>query len=210
MSNSMTIRSGIKSPKVLIVLGATIAASTAMTAPLADEDGDSSQSLRLAYSIQATSKTTPTSDPTCPLKVVLSGAGLTNLLGPIHDEQSHCAQFDLTQDHGVVTFTGASLGGPPGGMDSGDSITARYRAHLVPTVRSILPTTTTPPGGFWLIYGEVCVWKGTGKFANVINDCPVPGNPGRFSPARGTLDFDTGQANVFGFENVRLAESVMN
>jgi len=119
MSNSMTIRSGTKSPKVLIVLGATIAASTAMTAPLADEDGDSSQSLRLAYSIQATSKTTPTSDPTCPLKVVVSGAGLTNLLGPIHDEQSHCAQLDLTQDHGVVTFTGASLGGAARGHGFG-------------------------------------------------------------------------------------------
>ena len=195
---------------MLIVLGATIAASTAMTASLGDEDVDASQSLRLTYSVHVTSKTTPSSDPTCPLKVVLAGAGLTNLLGPVHDEQSHCAQLDLTVDHGVVTFTGAALGGPPGGTDSAASITARYRAHLVPTVRSILPTAMTPPGGFWLIYGEVCVWKGTGKFANVINDCPVPGNPGRFVPARGTLDFDTGQANVFGFEVVRLPEPVMN
>jgi hypothetical protein len=210
MSNSMTSRSGIKSPTVLIVLGATIAASTAMTASLADEDVDASQSLRLTYSVQVTSKTTPTSDPTCPLKVVISGAGLTNLLGPVHDEQSDCVQLDLTVDHGVFTFTGAALGGPPGGTDSGDSITARYRAHMVPTARSILPTATTPPGGFWLIYGQVCIWKGTGKFANIINDCPVLGSPGRFSPARGTLDFDTGQANVFGFNVVRLSEPLMD
>lgn len=113
MSNSMTIHSGIKSPKVLIVLGATIAASTAMTAPLADEDGDSSQSLRLAYSIQATGKTTPTSDPTCPLKVVVSGAGLTNLL------------------HGG-SVSATSLGAGTGGV-----FTVR-----LPMVESLLPSTT--------------------------------------------------------------------
>jgi hypothetical protein len=207
MSNSKTSRSQIKSAAAIATLSAAFAASNAAQAV---ESADTPTDLSLHYSIYTTSAITPTTDPACPLQVVISGAGLTDLLGPIHDEQSHCVQLDGSIDHGVVTFTGASLAGPPGGSDAADSITAQYRAHMVPTARSILPTATTPPGGFWLIYGELCVWKGTGKFANTINDCPVSGNAGRFVPARGTLDFDTGQASIFGLEALRLSEPIGN
>jgi hypothetical protein len=165
--------------------------------------GDSeTRDVQLTYSLQTISQTTPTSDPNCPLKVSIDGAGLTNLVGPVHDEQSHCVQADGTIDHGAFTFTGAALGGGlPGGHDSGDSISGQYRAHSVPTLASQL---SNPPGGIWLIYGEVCTWKGTGKFVGVVDDCPTATSPGRFVPARGTVDFNTGQATIFGTMAVRF------
>jgi hypothetical protein len=156
----------------------------------------------LTFTLHAAAQFTPTPDPDCPLKQVIEGAGQTNLLGPVHDEQSDCAHPDGTIDQGVFTMTGATLGGGlPGGVDSGDSITGQYRAHLVPTIASQL---TNPPSGFWLIYGEVCTWKGTGKFAGVKNDCPTAENPGRFFPARLTIDLDTTQALIFGTMVVRF------
>lgn len=205
MCNSNMCRSRV--PAVLIALGTAIAVSGTA---LAGEANDPSTNLKLSYSIYSTSTITPTTDPACPLKVVIAGAGLTDLLGPIHDEQSHCVQLDGSIDQGVAKFTAGSVGGSPGGSDSADSITAQYRAHVVPTPQSVLPTATTPAAGFWLIYGELCVWKGTGRFANVINDCPVSGSAGHFVPARGTLDFDTGQASVFGTEAIRLSEAIAN
>lgn len=156
----------------------------------------------LTFTLHAAAQFTPTADPTCPLKQVIEGAGQTNLLGPVHDEQSDCAHPDGSIDQGVFTMTGAALGGGlPGGVDSGDSITGQYRAHLVPTIASQL---TNPPSGFWLIYGEVCTWKGTGKFAGVKNDCPTATSPGRFSPARLTIDLNTTQALIFGTMLVRF------
>jgi hypothetical protein len=150
-------------------------------------------------------QTTPTSDPSCPFKGQVEGAGLTNLLGPVHDEQSHCVQSDGTIDHGVFTFTGAALGSAlPGGDDSGDSISGQYRAHLVPTFASQL---TNPPGGVWLIYGEVCTWKGTGKFSGVVNDCPTATSPGRFVPARLLVDFNTNLGMIFGTMVVRFKDA---
>ena len=164
-----------------------------------------SPGVRLTYTVQIATQTTPTSDPNCPLKQLVEGAGLTNLLGPVHDEQSDCVHPDGTVDQGVFTLTGAALGsGLPGGDDSGDSISGQYRAHLVPTVASQL---TNPPAGFWLIYGEVCTWKGIGKFAAVKNDCPTAASPGRFSPARLTIDLNTTQALIFGTMVVRFNEA---
>ena len=183
-------------------LAVLCAAGTVATAALSQVPPQSSEGLRLTYSLQVVTQTTPTSDPTCPLKVLVEGAGLTNLLGPIRDEQSHCARADGTVDQGVFTFTGATLTGAlPGGDDSDDSITGHYRAHLVPSLASQL---TNPPSGYWLTYGEVCILKGTGRFAGVVNDCPTSQSPGRFFPARLTLDINTGQANVFGTAIVRF------
>ena len=159
----------------------------------------------LTFTLHAAAQFTPTADPNCPLKQMIEGAGQTNLLGPVHDEQSDCAHPDGTIDQGVFTMTGAALGGGlPGGVDSGDSITGQYRAHLVPTIVSQL---TNPPSGFWLIYGEVCTWKGTGKFAGVKNDCPTAASPGRFSPARLTIDLNTTQALIFGTMVVRFNDA---
>jgi hypothetical protein len=186
--------------RFIMLLGA-LSAGCAMTTVALSEEQEPPGSLQLTYSLQVITRGSPTQDPACPLKVLVEGAGMTNLLGPVHDEQSHCAQADGTVDHGIFTFTGATLVGLPGGDDSGDSISGQYRAHLVPSLASQL---SNPPAGYWLTYGEVCIWKGTGKFADVIDDCPVPGKPGRFFPARLTLDFSTGQANVFGTAIVRL------
>jgi hypothetical protein len=57
---------------------------------------------------------------------------------------------------------------------------------------------TPSPAGVWLIYGEICTWKGTGKFAAVVNDCPTGPSPGRFAPVRVTVHFNTNQASVCG------------
>lgn len=176
------------------------------TAPTAQsQDKVLGDELRLTFSLQATSEVVLTGDATCPLKLVIDGAGLTNLLGPIHDNASHCIRADGSADHGLFKFTGATLNGAPGGADSQDSISGQYLAHIVPTPRSVFPTTPAgSPGGYWLIYEEFCVLGGTGKFANIANDCPTSMGPGRFFPARGSVDLDTGQANIFGAARVHL------
>jgi hypothetical protein len=124
----------------------------------------------------------------------------------LQNSASHCVRADGSADHGVFTFIGAALGGPPGGEDSQDSITGQYVAHVVPTANSVFPATpASPPGGYWLVYEAFCVWKGTGKYAAIANDCPTSTSPGRFFPARGSVDFDTGQANIYGTALVRVA-----
>jgi len=160
------------------------------------------EELRLTFSVQVTTEAVPTADATCPLKLVIEGAGLTNLLGPVHDNASHCIRADGSADHGVFMFTGAALIGPPGGGDSEDSISGQYVAHLVPTVNSVVPTPTSPARGYWLVYEEFCISKGTGKYARIANDCPTSTNPGRTFAARGSVDLDTGQANIYGSATV--------
>jgi hypothetical protein len=188
--------------RFFILLGASAACAGA--AATTSDESDSQGSRKLTYSLQVVTKAAPTSDPTCPLEVLVEGAGLTNLLGPIHDWQRHCAHQDGTVDQGVFTFSAAALVGTlPGGQDSKDSISGKYRARLVPSVGS---NTSGPPSGYWLTYGEVCIWKGTGRYADVIDDCPSVGKPGRFFPARLTLDLNTGQGNVFGVAVVRFNE----
>jgi hypothetical protein len=193
-----------RSLRVITVLGTLGAACALMPVALSGET-DSGGIRILTYTVQAAVQTTPTADPNCPLKQLVGGAGLTNLLGPVHDEQSDCVHPDGTIDQGVFTLTGAALtGGLPGGNDSGDSISGQYRARIVPTVGSQL---TNPPGGFWLIYGEVCTWKGTGRFADVVNDCPTDTSPGRFVPARLTVDFNSNEAIAFGTMVVRFKDA---
>jgi hypothetical protein len=189
--------------RLIVLLGALGAASAVTTVALSQEP-ESPGALKLSYSLQVTSKVMPTSDPACPLQLLIEGVGLTNLLGPIHDEQSECVHQDGTIDHGVFTFTGAALGGLPGGDDSGDSISGQYRAHFVPSLTSVL---SNPPAGYWLVYGEVCIGKGTGKYAGVVNDCPTSESPGRFFPARIAVDLNTGQANIFGTAIVRVNDA---
>ena len=190
--------------KVAMVFAA-LGASSAVTPLVFAEEPQVPDALKLTYSLQTITKSVlQPSDPTCPIKVLIAGAGQTNLLGPVHVEQSHCVQADGIVDQGVATLTGATLSGAlPGGGDSGDSITGQYRAHAVPTFASIL---ANPLGGYWLGYGEFCVWKGTGKFAGIVNDCGTIASPGRFFPARLTQDFNSGQANVFGIAIVRFHE----
>ena len=171
------------------------------------QDAIRADELRLTLSVQVTTEVVPTGDATCPLKLVIEGTGLTNLLGPVHDNASHCIRADGSADHGLFMFTGATLRGPPGGEDPDDSISGQYLAHIVPTPRSVFPATpASPPGGYWLVYEEFCIWKGTGKYAHIANDCPTSTSQGHFFPARGSLDFDTGQANIYGTALVRLAD----
>jgi hypothetical protein len=186
---------------IIKTLAASAAACAAVPVALSAELAPTGV-VKLSYSLQVITKAQPpTTDPACPIKVLIDGVGLTNLLGPIHDEQSHCVMADGTVENGVFTYTGATLGGLPGGEDSGDSITGMYRAHQVPSLTSEL---TNPPGGYWLGYGEVCIWKGTGKFAGVINDCPTASSLGQFFPARLSVDFTTGLASIFGTAVVRF------
>lgn len=188
----------------IVLLSGMLGAAYALT-PIAVSGAPESQGVQITYIVQVVTETTPTSDPHCPLKVVIQGAGLTDLLGPVHDEQSHCIQSDGTIDQGVFTLTGGTLAsGLPGGDDSGDSISGQYRAHAVPTFASQL---TNPPGGSWLLYGEVCTWKGTGKFAGVINDCPTATGPGRFVPARGIANFTTNEGTVYGTMVLRFRDA---
>ena len=187
------------------LLGVLAAGCLPITGAVSGEP-ERADAVKLSYAVQAiTQAVLQPSDTGCPVKVLIAGAGQTNLLGPIHDEQSHCVQADGTIDQGIATFTGATLTGPlPGGGDSGDSISGQYRAHAVPTFASVI---SNPPGGYWLGYGEFCICKGTGKFAAVINDCPTPTSPGRFFPARITQDFNTGQVSVFGVAIVRFHDA---
>jgi hypothetical protein len=190
--------------RAISVLGSVGLACTVLTLARA-QDSEHAGQLELTYSLQVVTQAVPTSDPKCPLKVLVEGAGLTSLLGPVHDVQSHCAHEDGSVDQGVFTFTGAALGGAlSGGDDSDDSISGQYRARLVPSVGSVF---TVPPSGFWLTYGEICIWKGTGRFAGVVNDCPTSTSSGRFFPARLTLDLNSGQGHVFGTAIVRLGSS---
>ena len=160
--------------------------------------------VRLTFSIQVTTKLVATDDPTCPFQLVIDGVGLTNLLGPVHDSASHCVAPDGSAYRGAFTFTGATLSGPPGGGDSQDSISGQYVAHLVQTENSVLPAAPGgAAGGYWLVYEAFCISKGTGRYAGIADDCPTSSSPGRFFPARGSVDLDTGQANIFGTALVR-------
>jgi hypothetical protein len=197
---------------VIKLLG-MFAGCAVMTTALSREP-DSGSTLNLTYSIQAITRIG--TDPTCAQQngafINIEGAGQANLLGPVHVVQQHCVvvqpnpqtgQPELLVEQGVATLTGARLGPglPQGGVDSEDSITGQYRARAVPTIASV---RSLPPGGYWLGYGEFCVWKGKGRFANVTNDCPTGTSPGRFFPARITQDFSTGQVNIFGVAIARF------
>jgi hypothetical protein len=184
----------------------SVALALGMATTARSQDASWAQGLRLTFSVQVTTEVVPNADPTCPLRVVIEGTGLTDLLGAVHDIASHCVGPDGLAENGRFTFTGATLVGPPGGGDSEDSISGQYIAHIVPTAQSVIPTTpSSSPGGYWLVYEEFCISQGTGKYARIANDCPTPTSAGRFYAARGSIDFDTGQANIYGSARVHLA-----
>jgi hypothetical protein len=201
---TMAHRSRLLTVSAATVLTVAVITSLPRDGASADVDGGAT----LTYSAQSTTQLTVNpSDVTCPLKVVVEGAALTNLLGPVHDIQSHCINpTNGNVEQGVFTLTGASLGGSaPGGADSQDSVIGHYTAHTVPTPNSVFPSSPRgSPGGYWLIYGQVCTAGGTGKYAHVRNECPTGTSPGHFVPARGTLDYDSGQANVYGTMSLRF------
>jgi hypothetical protein len=204
MRHRSTNIGGRRFPKLIIVLGALGSSCVGVPAALSEES-DSPAVLKLTCTLQVITKTATGPDAACPLKQVVEGVGLTNLLGPVHDTESHCAHPGGAVDQGVFTLTGATLEGSAGGSDSKDSITGHYRAHLVPSIGSSL--SGGQPVGYWLAYGEVCIFKGTGKFAAVVNDCPTAASPCRFFPARLAFDLNTGQANIFGTALVRLNDT---
>ena len=202
-----TARRTLASSKVLIC-GLPLALALCAVPTEYSQAAGWADELRLTFSAQVTSEVVLTGVATCPLKLVIEGAALTNLLGPVHDTASHCIAADGSAFDGLFLFTGATLSGPTGGTDSSDSISGQYTARIVPTARSVFPTTPTgSPGGYWLIYEEFCVSGGTGKFANIANDCPTSTSPGRFFPARGSVDFDTGQVNIYGAALVHISYS---
>src|SRR6202008_1573079 len=74
-----------RSLRVITVLG-TLGAACALM-PVALSGATASGNVRiLTYTVQIATQTTPTADPNCPLKQLVEGAGLTDLLGPVHDE----------------------------------------------------------------------------------------------------------------------------
>lgn len=112
------------------------------------------------------------------LKVV--GAGDASLLGPMIDEQSHCIRADFTFFNGHFTLTNAA----------GQTIRGRYFGQLSPTFNSTFPDNA-PPGGQWLVLGNVCIEGGT--IGRIENDC----RNSRYGPARGITNLGTGDATVF-------------
>jgi hypothetical protein len=216
MSREFVNKSRDRFLRVIKLLGTFVGGCAVLTMVVAGES-ESGTALKLTYSIQAITQIG--TDPKCAQPneafINIEGAGQANLLGPLHVAQHHCVvvqpnpqtgQPELLVEQGVAILTGARLGPglPQGGEDSEDSITGQYRARAVPTIASV---QSLPPGGFWLGYGEFCVWKGKGRFESVINDCPTAESPGRFFPARITQDFSTRQVNVFGIAIVRLRQT---
>jgi len=112
------------------------------------------------------------------LKVV--GSGDASILGPVLDEQSHCLRADFSFFDGRFTMTNAE----------GDAISGRYFGELLPTFNSTFPPDA-PPGGPWLILGNVCIENGMA--GRIDNDC----RRGSYRPARGITNVTTGDATIF-------------
>jgi hypothetical protein len=105
------------------------------------------------------------------------GAGDATFLGPVVDEQSHCVREDGSFFGGVFRLRNAD----------GRTIRGRYFGHLEPTFNSTFP----PPGGPWLIIGNVCISGGSA--GDIDNDCSV----NHYEPARGITNLSTGDATIF-------------
>ncbi len=119
------------------------------------------------------------------LKVV--GAGDTNLVGVVKDEQSHCVRADGTFDGGKFTLTNPQ----------GKKIEGRYFGGLVPTFNSKFPPPA--PLGTWLIAGSVCIVSLGGR---PVSDCSHP--PANYEPATGITDLSTGAGTIFLDQFIRF------
>jgi hypothetical protein len=138
---------------------------------------------------QNTSKVVFPGDPAHPTRcgpapaALIQGAGLTNLQGQHLAEQSHCLGADGSFSQGRFRFTSVD----------GNVLFGRYFGTLAPTITSIIPPNpAVPPGGVWLIIGNVCV-EGGDLFRGIVNDCAE----NQYSPARGILNVTTGAGTVY-------------
>jgi hypothetical protein len=112
------------------------------------------------------------------------GAGDATFLGPVVDEQSHCVRADGSFFGGVFRLKNAD----------GQTIRGRYFGHLEPTFNS----TFSPPGGPWLIIGNVCI--SGGSVGDIDNDCAAH----RYEPARGITNLSTGDATIFLDQTIEI------
>jgi hypothetical protein len=117
----------------------------------------------------------------------VTGAGDATLLGPVLDVQSHCVRADLSFFNGRFRLTNAA----------GQTIEGRYFGQLAPTFNSTLPPGA-PPGGPWLLIGNVCISGGTAGIKP--GDCD---NPNQYAPAFGMTDLNTGDATIFLDQTVK-------
>lgn len=149
---------------------------------------EGSQGQRLRANLQTTSRLVAPPEGRCadedghaPVIGLLEamGAGETNLLGTVVDEQSHCVRADGTFFGGRFTLTNAD----------GRTIRGLYFGNLAPTFNS---TFTPAPGGTWLIHGNVCVLRHGGE------DVDESGCEARdYRPAHGITSLATGDGTIF-------------
>ena len=113
-------------------------------------------------------------------QAVISGAGVTTLLGQFMATQSHCLRLaDFSFYGGVFSYT----------TPDGKTVEGQYRGQFAP---ALLPPSQSPPRGSVLILGNLCVKGGTAH-PRIVDDCAAD----RYSPARGILNLDTGDGTVF-------------
>jgi hypothetical protein len=116
----------------------------------------------------------------------VSGAGESNLLGPVIDKQSHCVRQDGTFYDGRFTLTNAA----------GRTLRGRYFGVLDATFNASL--SASGPAGPWLVKGEVCI--SGGDIVDVVNTCAR----GIYAPARGIANLSTGDATIFLDQTVKV------
>jgi hypothetical protein len=163
-----------------IVVGVFVAVGLFARSGRADEE----RRKPFKATLQTTTRLAPQTDgaaircaPAPALEVV--GAGQATFLGAVFDEQSHCLGPAGQFFDGKFTLTDSS----------GRTIAGEYSGTLIPTFNSRF---TAPPGGSWLVRGNVCISGGT-RFRNIKNDCAA----GRFGSAVGITNLDNGDATIF-------------
>jgi hypothetical protein len=109
---------------------------------------------------------------------VITGAGLSTVLGQFVVRQSHCLDNTGGFDEGQFEFV----------RTDGTTVTGRYTGQLIP---SPSPTQGDPPTSA-VISGRVCIDGGT-AFPDIVDDCAA----GRYSPALGVLNLVTGDGTIF-------------
>jgi hypothetical protein len=133
---------------------------------------------------QSSSKTVFPGDPLHPARcgarpaAVVSGAGLTTLLGQFVAQQSHCLGENGAFGEGEFSFT----------TTAGRTLYGRYDGQLMPTFPP--PPGAPPQSG--VIHGNVCVEGGT-ALRGIVDDCAA----NRYSPALGVLNLVTGDGTIF-------------
>jgi hypothetical protein len=157
--------------------------------------GDSPTSYRFRANLQTTSRLVAVpqgrcEDPSGNAPTIglleVTGAGESNLLGPVIDQQSHCVRADGTFFQGRFVLTNAA----------GRTLRGRYSGTLEPTFNSTFPPPA--PEGSWLIRGQVCI--SGGDVADIANTCARD----LYEPARGITNLTTGDATIFLDQTLRI------